>query len=111
MCAPIDRKHLAAYTLGDPQLEAEILSLFLDQLPDIQLQLEGLKTSAEWRDIAHKLKGSARAVGAIDVARLAEEAESSADPADRAILLERLDVAFRAVNHYVDTEMKRAVPV
>ena len=73
--APVDRAHLARYTLGDPVLEREVLGLFLAQIP---LTIESLKfaaTDKDWHLAAHTLKGSARAVGAWHLARLAAGAE------------------------------------
>lgn len=73
--APVDRAHLVRYTLGDPVLEREVLGLFLGQIP---LTIESLKfaaTDKDWHMAAHTLKGSARAVGAWRLARLASEAE------------------------------------
>jgi HPt (histidine-containing phosphotransfer) domain-containing protein len=72
---PVDRCHLARYTLGDPSLEKEVLGLFLAKVP---LTIESLKfasTDKDWHMAAHALKGSARAVGAWKLARLAQQAE------------------------------------
>lgn len=72
---PVDRAHLARYTLGDPVLEREVLGLFIAQIP---LTVESLKFAAsdrDWYMAAHSLKGSARAVGAWKLAGLAQQAE------------------------------------
>ncbi|XSG82835.1 MAG: Hpt domain-containing protein [Methyloligella sp. ZOD6] len=76
--AAIDRVHLERYTLGDPDLEQELLSLFADQSGVYMERLREAKTSAAWRDAAHSLKGSAKAVGAFLVAAAAEAAETAA---------------------------------
>lgn len=73
---PIDHAHLARYTFGNRELEVEVLGLFAAQAPQT---LDWLRTAANpkgWRDAAHTLKGSARAVGAWQVATAAEEAEA-----------------------------------
>jgi HPt (histidine-containing phosphotransfer) domain-containing protein len=73
--SPIDLKHLARYTMGDKLLEKEILELFIGQLPQTIEALSQAATDREWRIAAHTLKGSGRAVGAWNVAQLAEQAE------------------------------------
>ena len=73
--APIDRVHLARYTLGNLELEIEILGLFAAQAPETLHQLKTARTDKDWRDAAHTLKGSARAVGAGRVGDCAERAE------------------------------------
>lgn len=82
--APVDRAHLARYTLGDAALEREILELFLGHLPNTIRDLGLAETERDWHMAAHALKGSARAVGAWRLAREAEAAEKLAGPADRA---------------------------
>ena len=72
---PVDRQHLARYTLGDIGLENEVLELFASQLPSL---IEGLKDAPTAREryvAAHTLKGSSRAIGAWKLAALAEDAE------------------------------------
>jgi HPt (histidine-containing phosphotransfer) domain-containing protein len=72
---PVDLAHLAAQTGGDRALEAEVLRMFAARsLAD----LARLKASAPAarRDIAHLIVGSARAIGAGEVARLAAAIEA-----------------------------------
>lgn len=97
---PIDHTHLARYTFGNAELEREVLGLFAAQAPQTMDWLRSAATPKAWRDAAHTLKGSARAVGATQVALAAETAEQLAHTTDgearrRAIAdLERaLDVA------------------
>ena len=71
---PIDLIHLARQSSGDRGLEGEILSLFRHQLKVAIVQL-GMTSGRERRIVAHTIKGSARAVGAFGVARLAERIE------------------------------------
>lgn len=79
---PIDRAHLSRYTFGNAALEIEVLGLFAGQAPETLAWLRTAETAKAWRDAAHTLKGSARAVGAWRVAELAERAEAI-DPAAR----------------------------
>jgi HPt (histidine-containing phosphotransfer) domain-containing protein len=72
---PIDLIHLARQTLGDRDLETELLRLFRRQAGQIMERLAAdlPGDSIPWRaDLAHTLKGSARAIGATRVAIKAE---------------------------------------
>lgn len=80
---PIDHVHLARYTFGNRALEIEVLQLFTDQAPDYLEALRVADTEKAWRDAAHTLKGSARAVGAVRVAERAERAEALVASRDR----------------------------
>jgi HPt (histidine-containing phosphotransfer) domain-containing protein len=73
-CA-IDHDHLRRYTMGDQQLELEVLHLFAAELPKTIRSLIAAKTDQEWKIAVHTLKGSARAVGAWRVAAAAVSAE------------------------------------
>lgn len=102
---PIDRAHLARYTLGSPILEREILALFLAQLPLSIEQLRFAATDREWQIAAHTIKGSARAVGAWQIGSLAREAEQTsgvADEEERERILATLENAYETVQSYVD---------
>jgi hypothetical protein len=71
----IDLVHLSAQSLGDRNLELELLQLFDRQSEQILLRLEAGLAMGErrWvRDLCHTLKGSARAVGAVHVAAAAD---------------------------------------
>lgn len=72
---PVDLVHLARQTLGDRDLEQEILTLFVRQSAMLSRRLAEGESRDEKRDLAHTLKGSARAVGAWRVARAAEAVE------------------------------------
>ena len=69
--APIDREHLAKYTLGDKAVEEEVLKLFAAQALQQFDKLKAADTEKSWREAAHTIKGSARGVGAWKVAELA----------------------------------------
>ncbi|MFZ2469460.1 MAG: Hpt domain-containing protein [Parvibaculum sedimenti] len=99
---PLDLAHLAQYTLGNRDLEAELLGLFRAQA---QLYLDRLSDATddkEWRDAAHSLKGSARGLGAFALGDIAEEAERLADQTARASMIEHLRAAVAEVNLYID---------
>jgi HPt (histidine-containing phosphotransfer) domain-containing protein len=111
---PIDRVHLSRYTLGSPTLEREILGLFLAQLPLSIEQLRFAATDREWHIAAHTIKGSARSVGAREVARLALEAEQTSGVVDgeedRERILTLLEDACEAVERYVEEAFPAETP-
>jgi HPt (histidine-containing phosphotransfer) domain-containing protein len=86
--SPVDLVHLARQTLGDRTLEQQLLDLFDVQAAQIAEKLKTAEAGAASADLAHKLKGSARAVGANDVAGAAENYEYAA----RAGFLRQSDV-------------------
>lgn len=74
---PVDHGHLRRYTMGDLQLEREVLDLFAGELPRTVAALRSARSERDWKMAAHTLKGSARAVGAWDVADSAVTAEQN----------------------------------
>ena len=101
--APIDRGHLARYTLGDRELELEVLALFAGQAGKCLGEMAMVRTPKDWKETAHGLKGSARAVGAWDVANLAASAEAmdGDNPIHRSAVLDALGVALSATTRYI----------
>lgn len=93
---PVDLVHLSRYTLGNRSLEREVLSLFLTQSAIYLQRLKDAGTDKDWADAAHTIKGSAKSIGAWQLARSAETAESmkrgarSANSAGAIMELERL---------------------
>lgn len=74
---PVDLVHLARQTGGDKALEEEVLHMFLRQANLLARDLSGKTTTEARRRLAHTLNGTARAVGAFEVAALAERIENS----------------------------------
>lgn len=101
---PIDRDHLARFTFGSLPLELEVLALFAEQAPETLSMLATATPGKPWRDAAHTLKGSARAVGAWRIAAIAEEAEAFASSAEaqHAGTLEALVEAVAEAIRYID---------
>lgn len=88
---PIDFSYLRRFTLGNSELEREVLYLFAESAPGYLNALQVAASPKEWHNAAHTLKGSARAVGAWRVARTAEIAEKlpfDADADRRAFVLD-----------------------
>lgn len=73
--APIDLVHLARQTFGSNELEREVLGLFVAQTR-LLVERIAAATPAERGALVHRLKGSARGVGATRVAALAEALEA-----------------------------------
>lgn len=97
--AIFDRAHLSQYTGGDQTLERELVSLFLGQFAPIRAQLDAAASPQDWKFAAHSLKGSARSIGAPQIASLAEKLETighGGQEAGRKVLLDKLDEAMAA---------------
>lgn len=72
---PVDLVHLARQTGGDRHLEEEVLQLFLKQAAALGRQVEEAPDHETLLKAAHNIKGAARAVGAFEVAELANNLE------------------------------------
>ena len=88
----IDLVHLARQSLGDRALEMELLSLFERQAGQILTRLSApAPRDTGWRfDLAHTLTGSARAVGAFNVASASEAYGRAVQNGDSAAALGQL---------------------
>jgi len=77
---PLDLVHLARQCLGDHELEAELLGLFRLQIKALTAELSDSPpvSLASKAKIAHRLRGSALAVGARRVADAARRIEELA---------------------------------
>jgi HPt (histidine-containing phosphotransfer) domain-containing protein len=80
----VDLVHLARMTLGDREVEREVLDLFVRQIDSL---LAGLDSNAPASAglLAHRMKGSARGVGAWAVAAAAEIVEDAASSRPEAL--------------------------
>jgi HPt (histidine-containing phosphotransfer) domain-containing protein len=82
-------ERLQEFTDGDAQLERELSSLYLSTATLYLDEMRASLTNAEeWRRTAHALKGASGNIGAVEVARLAAEAERSDPAPDRLAGLE-----------------------
>jgi len=95
-----DRSHLAQYTLDSPELEREIVGLFVAQLPAILDRLQNGDSREDWRIAAHTLKGSALAIGACKIGDLARKLEPVNSPEQEAKRKKLLSGLVRAVNEF-----------
>ena len=95
-----DRAHLAQYTMDSPELEREIVGLFVAQLPAILDRLQNFDSRADWRIATHTLKGSALAIGACKIGDLAKKLEPVNGPEQEAKRKKLLSGLVRAVNEF-----------
>ncbi len=72
----LDLSHLGRQVMGDAALEEEVLSLFCRQHAAFKLVFASVDDEVR-RDMAHRLKGSARAIGAFALAAAAEIIETA----------------------------------
>jgi HPt (histidine-containing phosphotransfer) domain-containing protein len=104
---PIDVEHLRRMTLGDIGLEHEVLAMFAAQSAKL---LDTLATlPAEAGALAHKLKGSAKAIGAFAVAEAAALLEAVlADRGDPSEALAELGDAVALARTAIDAMLHRS---
>ncbi len=97
---PVDLTHLARQTFGQRDLEQEVLRLFLSHT---SIHLARLKAAdpAGQRAAAHFIKGSARGIGAWQVATAADIVERAPDPEGEAI--RTLSAAIAEANAFIAT--------
>jgi HPt (histidine-containing phosphotransfer) domain-containing protein len=92
----LDLELLARQTVGDRELEADLLELFELQALRLWPTISGAGERQARSDAAHTLKGGAAAVGAVDVMRIAGELELqlAADEAEPTELVASLEAAI-----------------
>ncbi len=97
----IDFDHLNQYVDGDPDLTREVFGLFRNQ---VEMWGRGLRADSDdvvWSSVAHSLKGSARAVGAMELATLCDGAETligdDCRPGAREVAVEKLEYRISLV--------------
>lgn len=93
----IDLGHLRAMTMSDDALQREVLQLFLGQSEEITAALVAWPDNAA--ALAHTLKGSARAIGAVRVADAAAAIEDALRSGgdSQAVNLDRLALLNREI--------------
>ena len=102
---PIDLVHLSRYTLGERELEREVLELFCSQSLLYNERLRYAKSDQDWKEAAHSLVDSARMIGAWRASEAAERAEAlSGDAFDRLrdMRLTEIESSVREAEDYID---------
>lgn len=108
--AVFDRLGLEHNTMHDQRLAAEVLGLFLAQLPATLQLLDEAATAADWKFAAHTLKGSCAAVGAQKLQNLAACLELLAFPGEPHLRLLRLQGLKAAAAEFA-AAARKAYPV
>jgi HPt (histidine-containing phosphotransfer) domain-containing protein len=86
----IDLSFLDRVTFRDRALAREVLVLFDRQAQSLLPQIADAGDTRVRRELAHKLKGAARGVGAFEVANAAEDIETAEDATAFVAALARL---------------------
>ena len=104
---PIDIAHLKRMTLGDAGLEREVLAMFAGQAVGL---IDALAVvPADWAELAHTLNGSARAIGAFQVADAAEALEAAMrDGGEPSAALAALRQAIAQARGAIDAMLRRS---
>lgn len=103
---PVDLVHLSRFTMGNRDLEREVLSLFCKQSVLFIDRMRQAGDDQAWREATHTMKGSARGIGAWAVGDAAEAAEQlTGEGRDQfgASAIARLDVAFKEACDFIDS--------
>ncbi|WP_181702325.1 Hpt domain-containing protein [Chthonobacter albigriseus] len=100
---PVDLAHLAKQTMGNRDLEREVLHLFLKQ--SVRTLAKLAEPGADRAGLAHVIVGSARGIGAWEVAKAAEALESATrqDPASGDGLIADVQAAVERANGFIRT--------
>jgi HPt (histidine-containing phosphotransfer) domain-containing protein len=98
----VDRDELDSQTFRDGDIRREVIGMFRDQMPAILGALAAGEGVAR-AEIAHRLKGSALALGAKPLAEAASRLEASpADPAALAEVRALADATLQALLALLD---------
>jgi HPt (histidine-containing phosphotransfer) domain-containing protein len=104
---PIDIEHLQRMTLGDADLEREVLAMFSAHAVQLAEKLASLPADAG--ALAHTLKGSARAIGAVGVAEAAARLETLIkNGGDQSEALAELGDAVALARSAIDAILRRS---
>ena len=106
---PIDMEHLSTYTMGNKNLEKEVLQLFRRQSSIYFEKLREAQSMESWSSALRVLKASARSVGAWRLEMLTAAAEQYAfrkRSADRLQHLTALSEQIALANGYIDMQLQ-----
>jgi HPt (histidine-containing phosphotransfer) domain-containing protein len=95
----VDFGHLESFAAGDGALIDEVLALFREQAQIWMRLLDPAGDPGAYRDAAHAMKGASLGVGAFDLAKDCDEAETGAaqGAVHRTVMAERIQNALDAV--------------
>jgi HPt (histidine-containing phosphotransfer) domain-containing protein len=98
-----DRGHLNHYTMNIPGLDAEVVGLFLAQLPETISMIEAARTASDWKLATHTLKGSASSVGARRINQLAASLEDLTVDGEEGLKALRIQMLKAAAAEFRET--------
>lgn len=101
--AELDLAFLELQVLSDPELEQEVLTLFLNQARDVLARM-GLEDEAQRSNSAHLLKGSARGIGAFAAADAAATFERT-PTGERAAAFQSMTDAFLRATQAIENRL------
>lgn len=101
--AVFDRAHLAHYTMNIAELEAEVVGLFLVQLPDTLKAIAAACSAEDWKLATHTLKGACASIGAKRLHALAVQLEATSFDAESDVRQLRLKALEAAAQEFRDT--------
>lgn len=87
--------------MGDAALKAEVLQLFRAQFGETAAMFNRLTSAQDWRFAAHALRGTAAAIGALEVASLATLMEEHGLPEADDLRSQAIGQIERAVRRYL----------
>lgn len=102
----LDQAHLHHYTMNIPDLAAEVVALFLGQMPETIAAIESASDAAAWRLATHTLKGAASSVGAGRIRALATELEDLGFHGDDPVRLLRIQALKAAAAEFREVAKK-----
>jgi HPt (histidine-containing phosphotransfer) domain-containing protein len=107
-----DLAHLAAQTGGDLLLQRDLLDLFVVQSAEFMARLPGLAEADPVRagDLAHKLEGSARAIGVFELAGAAADLERALATGNEFTAFEPLATALGRALRAVEAYLAKLAP-
>ncbi len=102
---PVDLERLVIFTDGDLEFEKELFAIFFEQseLNLIALQ-DSIDDPKQWKSHAHKFKGSAANLGAIELSDLSYEAENGSELSseDKSFLLLAMNKKYLEVKSFLE---------
>ncbi len=101
---PLDPVHLAAQTGGDLPLQRDLLKLFVAQSAELMAAMR-IADPPVAGDLAHKLGGSARAIGAFELAGAVVKLEGALGRDDWQTALESVAAALGRARRAVEAHL------
>ncbi len=95
----VDYQHLKVQAADDLEVMREVLQLFLVHSEQLLDELDRTTDEKQWKQLIHTIKGSARGIGAFDVAQAAAHAEHFVLDNSK---VESLKQAFEAARTFIN---------